>query len=230
MSDIIKDMRNKFIRKVFGILIVLFLFTFGFIFLCQIEAIKNFLDEHPFLCAILIGASSLILLITFIILLCKPILLKEVPQNYIFLILNTIAVTILLISITIFYKFEYVLAAVALVIAICLGIFIISCFKRLDLKYIFILLIVTIFLGLVYGIFILYYRNYYLDFLYCLIGAFIFSLFLIYDTQKLYYPNENGEYTYDIDDYVLAALTLYFDIVMLFFKLLKLVGSIFSFK
>ena len=230
MSDIIKDIRNKFILKVFGILLFLFLFTFGLIFLCQIEIIKNYLIDHPFLCLILIGGASIILCVSFIIMLCKPILMKAVPQNYIFLILNVIAMTLLLICLTIFFKFEYILAAVVLVIAICLGIFIISCFKRIDLRYIFILLIITIFLGFAYGILILFYRNYYLDFLYCLIGAFIFSLFLIYDTQRLYYPNEFGEFVYDIDDYIWASLTLYLDIIRLFVEILKLVGGLFGYK
>ena len=230
MTDIVKDIRNKFILKVFGILLFLFLFTFGLIFLCQIDIIKNYLVDHPFLCLILIGGSALILCVSFIIMICKPILMKEAPQNYIFLILNAIAMTILLICFTIFFKFEYILADVVLVIAICLGIFIISCFKRIDLKYIFIFLIVTIFLGLAYGILLLFYRNYYLDFLYCLIGAFIFSLFLIYDTQRLYYPNNSGYYEYDIDDYIWAALTLYFDILRLFVEILKLVGSLFGYK
>ena len=230
MSDIIKDIRNKFIIKVFGILIIQFLFTFAFIFICQIKTVKKYLDDHPFLCLILIGGSVFILLVTFIIMLCKPILMKEVPQNYIFLILNTIAMTVLLICFTIFFKFEYVLGAVVLIIAICLGIFIISCFKKIDLKYILILLIELIFLGFTYGILILWYRNYYLDFLYCLIGAFIFSLFLIYEAQRLYYPNENGEYLYDIDDYIWAALILYFDIIRLFVEILKLVVSLFGNK
>ena len=230
MSDIIKDMRNKFIRKVFGILLILFLFTFGFIFLCQIEIIKNYLINHPFLCLILIGGAVIILCVSLIIMLCKPILMKEVPQNYIFLIINVIAMTALLICLTVFFEFEYILASVVLVIAICLGIFIISCFKRIDLKYIFILLIIALFLAFAYGILILFYRNYYLDFLYCLIGAFIFSLFIIYDTQRLYYPNEAGEYAYDIDDYIWASLTLYLDIIRLFVEILKLVTSLFGYK
>ena len=230
MSDIIKDIRNKFILKVFGILLFLFLFTFGLIFLCQINIIKNYLDDHPFLCLILIGGSAIILCVSFIIMLCKPTLMREVPQNYIFLILNVIAMTILLICFTIFFEFEYVLASVVLVIAICLGIFLISCCKRIDLKYIFILLIITLFLGFAYGILILFYRNYYLDFLYCLVGAFIFSIFLIYDTQRLYYPDQNGEYAYDIDDYIWASLNLYFDIIRMFVEILKIIGGLFGSK
>ena len=102
MSDIIKDLRNKFVLKVFGILLFLFLFTFAFIFLCQIEIIKNYLINHPFLCLILIGGAAIILCVSLIIMLCKPILMKEVPQNYVFLILNVIAMTLLLICLTIF--------------------------------------------------------------------------------------------------------------------------------
>ena len=84
----------------------------------------------------------------------------------------------------------------------------------------------SIILCFVYGILIVCYRKFYLEFFYCLIGAFIFTLFLVYDTQQLKYPNENGEYEFDTDEYIFAVITLYFDIIKLFIFLLKLLKNL----
>ena len=225
IDDIRKKLRNGFIRKVYSILLIQFIFTFGLVLICQIKSIKNFLDTQPVLCIILISISILVLLVSFIIFLCNPNLMQKVPKNYIFLISVTIAETILLIYISILYEFKYVLGALVLVIGICLTIFVLSCLKKIDLHYLGILLIVTCVLGLFYGILVLSYRDYYLEFLYCLICAFLFTLFLIYDTQRIKYPNNYGEYDFDLDDYIIAVLTLYFDIIRMFIEILKILGS-----
>lgn len=219
-----EGIHNNFLRKVYGLLLFLFIFIFAFIFICQIRPIKIFLLNNVILYYILISISVLIIIASFITFMCKPDILKKVPINYIFLFVNNICVTILLVYISILFKFEYVMGAVALVISICVGVFIICCFKKIETKFIYIVLIITIFLLFVYGILIFYYRNFYLEFLYCLIGAFIFTLFLVYDTQRLKYPDEEGEYEFGTDEYIFAVITLYFDIIRLFIEILKLLG------
>ena len=79
-------------------------------------------------------------------------------------------------------------------------------------------LIILLYIGIAYGIIALIVRNYYLRFLYCLLGAIIFGLFIIYDTIMI-------RDKYDVDDYIFAALTLYFDIIRLFIEILRLLGS-----
>jgi FtsH-binding integral membrane protein len=55
-----------------------------------------------------------------------------------------------------------------------------------------------------------------------MIGIFIYSLYIIYDTQLII-----GQVgcEYNIDDYCLAALNLYIDIIYLFIKILQLIGG-----
>jgi len=55
-----------------------------------------------------------------------------------------------------------------------------------------------------------------------MIGIFIYSLYIIYDTQ-LIIGKVGCEY--NIDDYCLAALNLYIDIIYLFIKILQLIGG-----
>jgi protein lifeguard len=66
--------------------------------------------------------------------------------------------------------------------------------------------------------------GYDLQFIYCLIGVILFSMFLMYDTQ-LIIGGEKSLYKLDLESYVLGALALYTDIVNLFAILLTLFGS-----
>jgi FtsH-binding integral membrane protein len=68
--------------------------------------------------------------------------------------------------------------------------------------------------GLIFGI--------WLNALYCVCGVLVYSLYLIYDTQLVMgkFGNE-----YSIDDYVLAVMMIYIDIIQIFLYLLRLLGK-----
>ena len=57
--------------------------------------------------------------------------------------------------------------------------------------------------------------------LYLLAGVLIFSLYIVYDTQTIV-GGEHKNFQFDMDDYVLAALVIYLDIINLFILLLQL--------
>ena len=214
-------LRNQFVRKVYGIYLVQFIITFSLILICQINVIKAFLFKQKALYISLIILSGITFILSFIIFICFPSFLKKVPQNYIFLFLFTISETILLVYISILYSFEYVLGAIVFLIGICIVIFFISCIKKISLRYILIFLIITVFLGFIYGLLSIIFRNYYLEFLFCLIGAIVFTLMLIYDTQQI---SQFDKSLLTIDDYIYAALILYTDIIRMFLQFLRILG------
>ena len=53
------------------------------------------------------------------------------------------------------------------------------------------------------------------------LGALVFSFYIIYDTQ-LIVGGKNRQYSFDVDDYVLAVISLYLDIINLFIYILQL--------
>lgn len=55
-----------------------------------------------------------------------------------------------------------------------------------------------------------------------MLGVLIFGLYLIFDTQLIL---GKGRHKLSIDDYVLGALILYIDIIMIFIYILSLAGS-----
>ena len=213
--------RNQFVRKVYGILLVQFILTFGLILICQIKVIKNFLFVKKALYISLMTLSGITFIVSFIIFVCNPSLLKKVPHNYIFLFLFTISETILLIYVSILYSFEYVLGAIVFLISICSVIFVLSCIKKISLKYLLIFIIITVVLGIIYGLLAIIFKNYYLEFFFCLLGALLFTLILLYDTQEI---SQFDKSFLTIDDYIYAALVLYTDIIRIFLQILRILG------
>lgn len=212
-----KKIRSHFMLKVYGILLAQFVFTFSIVLICQHKKIKDFLFQHVSLYIILMSISGFVFIVSFIIFMCKPKTMRKVPQNYIVLFIITICETILLTYLSILYQFSYILGSVSFVTAICIAIFFLSLINQVNLRFLGMILIILIFLAATYGILVLIMRNYYLNFLYCLLGAILFALFIVYDTQLI-------RDEYDMDDYIFAALTLYFDVIRLFVQILKLIG------
>lgn len=58
--------------------------------------------------------------------------------------------------------------------------------------------------------------------LYCSIGIFVFGLYLIIDTQMVI---GGKSFAISIDDYVVAALLIYIDIIQLFLYILQILGA-----
>jgi hypothetical protein len=58
--------------------------------------------------------------------------------------------------------------------------------------------------------------------LYNCFGVLIYSVYLIYDTQLI---AGGKRYQLSLDDYVIAALLIYLDIIMIFLYLLQLLGE-----
>ncbi len=65
--------------------------------------------------------------------------------------------------------------------------------------------------------------SYVMNLLYASLGALVFSLYLVFDTQLML----GGSHKYSIspEEYIFAALNLYLDIVNIFIYILAIVGG-----
>jgi len=61
-----------------------------------------------------------------------------------------------------------------------------------------------------------------LHLIYAGLGVILFSFYLLFDTQLIM---GGKRYEVDIDDYILAAMILYLDIINIFLYLLRLLGN-----
>jgi FtsH-binding integral membrane protein len=86
----------------------------------------------------------------------------------------------------------------------------------------FVALIVFLLFGLFAGIYVVYVGNI-LYLVYAGIGALIFSLYIVFDTQLMI--GGRHKYALSPEEYIFAALNLYLDIVLLFIYILALFGG-----
>lgn len=64
-----------------------------------------------------------------------------------------------------------------------------------------------------------------MEILYCCLGILFYGLFLIIDTMMIVKGKSMNGYGCSYDDYVVGALMLYMDIIMLFIYILRLFGD-----
>ena len=205
--------------KVYGILLTQLIITFGLILITQINIIKNYLLDNYKLSLVLFFSSVFIYIIAYIIFSVNPKIIVIVPTNYIFLFIITICSSIMLIYVSIAFSFECIIGVISFVLAISFSIFATSFFNKIDIEYLYLFIISFGHIIIVYGLLAIFFRSYYLLFLFCFLGSIPFALYIVYDTI---YIRDHFSY----DDYILAAMTLYFDIIRLFIKILELLARL----
>lgn len=138
VDQVEQQIRNGFIRKVFGILGIQLLVTFGIIALFSLnETVRSYVDVSPG-----VGAEGghpwVIILASFVALACIITLsccagqARTYPNNYVLLGLFTLAESTLLGVVCTAYTFESVLVAVGVCVALCLGLTLFACQTRYD--------------------------------------------------------------------------------------------------
>jgi FtsH-binding integral membrane protein len=222
-DQIINDqIRNGFIRKVFGIVTIQLIFSFSFILLCQTKTIKNFIAHNEGFCILLFSISTIVYIISVCLISCNRELARKVPTNYILLFCMTFAESILSAAAAIKYPLEIVIAAIILTIAASVGIIGYTLKTKRDLSFCGMTLFALISQLLFFGFLNLIFRSNFLNLVYTLLSAIVFGLYLVYDVQLI-----SGKFgrEYSVDDYIFAAMELYIDIIRLFLEILRILSK-----
>jgi len=209
-------LRIGFIRKVYGILSIQLLLT---VFMCALTFIDSV--RYFFLHNMWLFFTTVILSIVIIIpLLCIKDLARRVPTNYILLLLWTFCEAYMVATCCANYDPIIVLEAVFLTCAVTISLTIYACTTKTDFTVCGGMLFVMICLLLCLGILSIFLP--FLNTLYCVCGVLVYSIYLLYDTQLIMgkFGNE-----YEIDDYIIAAIMIYIDIIQIFLYLLQLLGD-----
>ena len=215
-----KSARQAFIRKVFFIFLTQIAFTFAMVS-CAIfsTAYRQFYANSLLLMILAFAgliASSIALYCTY--------LARKVPHNYLLLALFTLCEGYLL-SFVGFYRRDVILTAAVLTLAVVVGLTIYACTTETDmtLQGGLLFIVGAIFGGLVLvGLFV---RSSFFTALLASLGCFFFGLYLVYDVQLILGTKSER---YSLDDYIVAALSLYVDVVGLFVQILELVSLVFG--
>ncbi|XP_019878774.1 protein lifeguard 1 isoform X2 [Aethina tumida] len=215
-----QSIRRGFIRKVYSILMVQLSITLVFIaWLVYHKPSQKFVHSHPELFII----SLVVVFVALIVLACCGEVRRKAPMNFVFLFIFTFAEAFMLSVTASTYKSEEVVMAVGITAVVCLGLTLFAFQTKWDFTMMGGILFVAVLILFVFGIVAIFVHNKIVQMVYASLGALIFSVYLIYDTQLMM----GGKHKYSIspEEYVFAALNLYIDIINIFLYILSIIGS-----
>ena len=215
--------RRYFISRVYGILWVQLLFTSTFIGLCnQNKSLQQFMISPTginilYFVVILLFISSCLLFGFYN-------RIKIFPYNYVYLSAFTIMMSYSLGVVGVFVDTKTLLLSGLTTTGMFSGLTIYAYQTKVNYTIYGNILIVLLFGLIIFGLLIQFFEIALLNTLYSVGGATLFSFYIIYDTQ-LIAGGSNRKIVYSVDDYVIASVNLYLDIINLFLFMLDIIGG-----
>jgi FtsH-binding integral membrane protein len=216
-----KEIRRVFIRKVYFILMIQLLITFGIIALFHFTPAIRAYVQHPE-GRWLYWTSYGVFLVTYLVLICSKSAARRFPFNLILLALLTIAMGYMMGMISAMYTIDSVLVAVGITVVVCLGVTLFSFQTKYDFTSCFGVMFVISIALLGFGIVAIFSRSPIMYTVYAGLGAVAFSIFLAVDTQLIM---GGKRHEISAEDHIFASLMLYIDIVYIFIFILSLLGN-----
>ncbi|KAK6319310.1 hypothetical protein J4Q44_G00105210 [Coregonus suidteri] len=216
--------RRIFIRKVYAILMIQLFVTVAIVALFTFCApVRFYIQTHPHLYM----CSYMMFLATYIALnCCGEQIRRQFPWNLVLLALFTLSLACMMGFVSSFYNTKSVVLCLGITALVCMSVTIFSFQTKIDFTsyqgVLFVLTMVMLFCCIILSIVIPFGYVPWLQAIYAVIGAILFTLFLAFDTQLLI---GNKRYTMSPEEYVFATLNLYLDIVYLFSFLLSCFGG-----
>lgn len=226
------DVRHGFIRKVYGILTIQLLVTFGMVSLFSFNGDVQkvvLTNDWPIYTALGVSFAALIAIV------CCGNNARIYPRNYILLSIFTLAEGYLVGVISAQYAMQpgdgygTVAMAMGATLVVVLGLSLFACQTKYDFTgmggYLFAFLLTLILFGFMATLFTSTYEQVKtVNVVYSSLGVLLFAFYIVYDTQ-LIVGGKHKKYQYGVDDYVFAALSLYLDVINMFLYILALMGN-----
>ncbi|KAI1294754.1 Protein lifeguard 1 [Halotydeus destructor] len=223
-----KQVRLAFIRKVYGIISAQLAVTFVPVILLTIYKVNNpkrveqFLADNALLTiGVLLGMAIVMVGLSCAMSCCQSVR-RTYPWNFIVLSVYTMATTVLVTFCTISYDAKSVALAVGLTMAITLGLTIFAFQTKIDFTVYMQLVFVVGLAFFLFSITTIFMRTALLNRIIAAFGAILFSFYIVIDTQLIV---GGGRHEISPEEYIMAALMIYSDIINLFLYLLRLFGD-----
>jgi len=226
--------RHGFVRKVFGILLMQLVATTvvgGVVMKMAVPISKS----NPALTMAFLMGSLVISIACMCVFACCPSTMRQSPTNYLLLAAFTLAEAVLVGFVSATYTQASVLLVLATTSIVVVGLIGFACQTKYDITGYLPYLLVAV-LGLFGFGFVLTLSVFFgalstsspvfqtMHLVYCICGVLVFSCFIVLDTQ-LIVGGKHSKYRFGVDDYCMAAINLYLDIIQLFLFLLELLGD-----
>lgn len=203
------SIRLGFIRKVLGILSVQLLFTAvitaAFVYT---PGLKGLVQQWSWM----VGLGFFLSLGLLFAMMVKR---KDSPTNFVLLGLWTVVQAYTVGVLASFFDRDVVAQAALLTAAVVVGLALYSFQTRRDFSALGGGLFACLLILILGGVLQIFLMNETLDFVLAMAGALVFSLFIIYDLQNLMQRT-------DPEEYILATIDLYLDIINLFIHILRI--------
>ncbi|XP_065664961.1 protein lifeguard 1-like [Hydra vulgaris] len=214
-----KSIRQAFIRKVYAILFCQLLVSVGIVCLfLLVKPINTYVKSN----VIMFWAAWILTLVLMIALVCCESVRRTFPMNFIMLSLFTLCESYLIGVVSAHYEVNEVLLAMGIVAILSLAITIFAFQTKYDFTMMGGFLLVLIIVLLCFGIFTIFFHSKIVRIVYACLGALVFGLFLVFDTQMML--GGKKKYSLSPEEYIFAALNLYIDIITLFLYILQIIG------
>ncbi|XP_015750962.1 PREDICTED: protein lifeguard 1-like [Acropora digitifera] len=209
-SDV--SIRAGFIRKVYSILLCQLVVTIAFIcfFLYWTLVYHNFF-------------SRAVTFVTMIAMACCESVRRTFPTNMIFLSLFTLCEGYLLGAVSRLLSEFHMISRIPHHIVVVLAITIFAFQTKYDFTMMGGILFVALIILICFGFLMIFFHSRVLSIVYACIGALIFAVYLVYDTQIM--MGGGKMYSISPEEYIFAALNLYLDIVNLFLYILQIIAA-----
>lgn len=219
------NIRLSFIRKVYGILgFQLILTTLICIISMTSADFAQFQAENV---GVFIGVAVLSVIVLLAIL-CFKTVAKTVPTNYICLTIFTICEAYMVsFACSSVEEPKIVLMAACMTLAMTISLTIYAFTTKRDFTVMGSTLFIIATALLMFGIFMWAFSSWNkpLYILYTTLGVIVYGFYLVYDTQLIMGGKEEE---IDLDDYIIGAIMIYLDIIIIFLKLLTLLKELFG--
>lgn len=221
MNNFELDDRVNFVRKVYSILACQLSLTAAFIVLVKTnDKFTNWMmtDGGP----ITIVACILSIVTMFMIVCCFG---RQAPLNMILLMVFTLCETWMIGGLTSQYESSIVIQAGAATALVTISLTVYAMNTKVPIEFFGALSFVICLAMIPLFIVSLFMQTQIMYTVYCCFGALLYGIYLIIDTILITGGKQTSNVKISMDDYIIGALMLYIDIVMLFVYILRILGN-----
>jgi len=226
-----KVVRHGFVKKVYSILFVQLTVTTLIAGLITRSG-DDMAKSDPNTVTMLLFFSMAVVVSMGFVFCCCPDTMRRSPLNYALLSVFTVAEAVMVGFTCLQYTQESVLVTLGITAAVVLSLTLFTFQTKYDFSglapYMFVLVTVMCGLGfvLMIGSMLGLHGEAWkaMNLVYAALGALVFSAYLVVDTQMIV-GGKHTRFRFTVDDYCMAAINLYLDIVQLFIFLLRLFGE-----
>jgi len=216
------EIRAGFVRKVFCIIGLQLLLTAAIAApLVGVDAVRAVLvSSQSLLIVCMIGSFG-----TLCAMMTNPSLTRTFPTNVGLLAIFTVFEAVLVSMIVAQYELTSVLLSVFVTALAVLGVTAFAATTQRDFTSPSLCCMSSLWYFVLSGFILLFFPQIpFIHLLYAVGGSVLFSAFLVFDVQRII-GGAHHKHEYSVDDYVLAALTVYLDIINIFLYLLEIFGN-----